>query len=203
MNPFDLLQSIPAHVQTIIVSKNQSIEKIEPFLKQGYRHFGENRLEEAEKKWILLKKRYPDVHLHFIGSLQSKKMGAIYELFDTLHSFDRLRLISILEAMLLKRPKDINLFIQVNTGNEIQKSGVLIKDLSDFIKKTHELPIKGFMCIPPKGDMPSLHFAFLEKLAKKYKLNNLSMGMSGDYLEAIDLGATHIRLGRILFEHTL
>ena len=185
----------------IVVSKTQSEEKIEIVLKEGHRSFGENRVQEAHQKWPKLKENYNDIILHLIGPLQSNKTRQAFELFDVIQTLDRLKLAKALANLAQEKSFCPSLFIQVNTGEEPQKAGVLPKDLDIFVKECRnmDLPIEGLMCIPPIDDEPSLHFALLKKMQDKNQLKSLSMGMSSDFETAILFGATHVRVGSAIF----
>ena len=189
-------------VRLMAVSKTQSPTDILPLLQEGQRLFGENRVQEATKKWPTLKKDYPDIELHMIGHLQSNKAGEAVTLFDAIQSLDRPKLACALAAEMTKQGKHIPCFIQVNTGEEPQKGGILPQDLKAFYTEatqTHGLNITGLMCIPPAEEHPAPHFAFLHKLGKELELAELSMGMSGDYETAIRYGSTCVRVGTALF----
>lgn len=185
----------------IVVSKTQSEEKIEIVLKEGHRCFGENRVQEAHQKWPKLKENYNNITLHLIGPLQSNKTRQAFELFDVIQTLDRLKLAKALANLAQEKSFCPSLFIQVNTGEEPQKAGVLPKDLDIFVKECRnmDLPIEGLMCIPPIDDEPSLHFALLKKMQDKNQLKSLSMGMSSDFETAILFGATHVRVGSAIF----
>ncbi len=179
----------------LAVSKKQSIEAIEVLLAHGHRHFAENRVQEAYEKWPSLLKKYPDTQLHLIGPLQSNKAKQAAQLFSAIHTLDRESLKSSLESL----DNCPELFIQVNTGEEAQKSGVLPMETHKFIQGCTNLPVKGLMCIPPQEEVAAPHFAFLRQIAEQHGLHQLSMGMSNDWQTAVALGATHIRVGTILF----
>ena len=185
----------------IVVSKTQSEERIEIVLKEGHRCFGENRVQEAHQKWPRLKENYNNITLHLIGPLQSNKTRQAFELFDVIQTLDRLKLAKALANLAQEKSFCPSLFIQVNTGEEPQKAGVLPKDLDIFVKECRnmDLPIEGLMCIPPIDDEPSLHFALLKKMQDKNQLKSLSMGMSSDFETAILFGATHVRVGSAIF----
>lgn len=193
----------PADITLVAVTKNRSAEDILPLLQDGQRDFGENRIQEAAEKWPALRAQYPDAALHFIGQLQSNKAKDAVALFDVIHTLDRASLADALAKEMQKQNKNIPCFIQVNTGAEPQKGGIAIANLPAFYKTCTEdlgLNIIGLMCIPPVEDVPELHFALLHKQAKRLGLENLSMGMSGDYPAAIRMQASHIRIGSALFE---
>lgn len=182
----------------IAVSKNQSNEAIDEALTAGLRVFGENKVQEAYEHWEARKTQYDDLELHLIGPLQTNKVKQAVELFDIIHTLNREKLAKSIH----KHAPNIPCFIQVNTGNEPQKSGISVIELDSFYKfctTNLDLNIIGLMCIPPRDEEPALHFQLLAKLAKKLNLSNLSMGMSGDFGIAINHGATHIRVGTKLF----
>lgn len=189
-------------VRLIAVSKTHGPEKIRPLLEAGQRLFGENRVQEAKAKWPALKAEYPDVELHLIGPLQSNKTREAVELFDVIHSLDRPKLAQTLAAELEKSGRRPRLFIQINTGEEPQKAGVVPAEAPGFIKLCRDelkLPVIGLMCIPPADENPAPHFALLAKLAREHGLAELSMGMSADFETAIRFGATYVRVGSALF----
>lgn len=190
-----------AQPRLLAVSKVQPKERVLAALEAGQRDFGENRVQEAEGRWTELKQQYPDVKLHLIGGLQTNKAAKAVELFDEIQSVDRIKLAKVLAKEMAAQDKHLPVYLQVNTGSEDQKGGVLVTDLEDLIEACKELDLEvlGLMCIPPAGDDPSLHFALLKKLAKHYGLERLSMGMSGDYALAAAMGATDIRVGTAIF----
>lgn len=186
----------------IAVSKTFSDSEIRPFLEGGQREFGENRLQEVQKKWPLLKEEFPETQLHFIGRIQSNKARDIVKLCSALHTLDRDKIAEALqrEGQLQKRMP--LLFVQVNTGEEAQKAGVLPREVPRFLgicSDAYGLTIAGLMCIPPFNEKPEPHFALLQRLAEKHALAYLSMGMSSDFETAIHFGATHLRVGSALF----
>ena len=185
----------------IAVSKVQPIDRIEAVLKQGHRVFGENRIQEAQSKWPAFKQQYPDVELHIIGPLQTNKTRAAMELADSIHTLDRPKLAKNIARLAQDLGKCPELFVQVNTGGEEQKSGVLPKKTEAFVTECLkiDLPIKGLMCIPPVHEEASLHFALLKNISENCGLEYLSMGMSSDFEKAISFGATHIRVGSAIF----
>jgi pyridoxal phosphate enzyme (YggS family) len=189
-------------ITLIAVSKTFPAEDIAPLLRAGHRDFGENRVQEAKTKWPDLKAQYPDCRLHLIGPLQSNKAAEAVRLFDSIHTIDRPKLAQVVAEEMRKQQRQIELFIQVNTGEEAQKSGVLPAEADGFIRACREdfgLSIAGLMCLPPIEEEPSLHFALLAKIARRNGLSELSMGMSGDLEKAIALGATHVRVGTAIF----
>jgi pyridoxal phosphate enzyme (YggS family) len=164
--------------------------------------FGENRVQEAQEKYPALKAEHPDLELHLIGPLQTNKAREAVALFDVIQSVDRDKLASVLAKEMERAGKRPSCFIQVNTGEEAQKAGVLPAGLDAFVaacRDQHKLPVVGLMCIPPVDEEPALHFALLAKMAKRNGLSRLSMGMSADYEAAVRLGATHVRVGSALF----
>lgn len=192
----------PAGVSLVCVSKTYDASLIEPLLSRGHREFGENRVQEAAGKWPHLRALFPDVKLHLIGPLQSNKTREAVALFDVIETLDRIKLAAALATEYAARGKLPELFIQVNTGAEKQKAGVLPQDADAFIQeclRSYQLPVVGLMCIPPVGEQASPHFAFLARIAKRNGLSKLSMGMSLDYELAIQLGATHVRVGSAIF----
>ena len=185
----------------IAVSKVQPNEKVEAVLKEGHRCFGENRVQEALNKWPSFKENYENVELHLIGPLQTNKARQAFELFDVIQTLDRPKLANLLANLTQERGFCPSLFIQVNTGEEPQKTGVLPKDLDIFIKdcQSMDLRIDGLMCIPPLNEEPALHFSLLRKMQERNNIRFLSMGMSSDYESAIMFGATHVRIGSAIF----
>lgn len=186
----------------IAVSKRQPDGRIEEALGAGWRRFGENQIQEAETRWADRKALYHDLELHLVGPLQSNKVANAVALFDVFHALDREKIASKLASEMAKQNKQLRIFIQVNTGNEPQKSGVALEDLSDFVAWARDdigLQIEGLMCLPPQGDDPALHFALLKKLSDRHALPRLSMGMSQDYGVAAAMGAHFVRLGTHLF----
>ncbi|WP_333685172.1 YggS family pyridoxal phosphate-dependent enzyme [Pontibaca methylaminivorans] len=188
-------------VTLIAVSKMQPDERVEAALDAGHRHFGENRVQEAAGKWPGFRDRFDGITLHLIGPLQTNKAREAMELADTIHSLDRPRLANTLARLAQELGRCPDLFVQVNTGEEPQKAGILPADADGFIAECVrlDLPLRGLMCIPPVAEEPSLHFALLAKIAARNGLSGLSMGMSGDFESAIALGATHVRVGSAIF----
>jgi hypothetical protein len=191
----------PASVTLIAVSKMQPDENVRAVLEQGHRVFGENRVQEAAGKWPGFREDFGDIDLHIIGPLQTNKARQAMELAQAIHSVDRPKLATTLARLADEIGSCPDLFIQVNTGEEPQKAGILPADTDAFVKEVRDLglPLKGLMCIPPVEETPSLHFALLAKLAARNGLTGLSMGMSGDFEQAIALGATHVRVGSAIF----
>ncbi len=188
-------------VELIAVSKVQPNERVAAVLDQGHRVFGENRVQEAAGKWPDFKQTYSNVSVHLIGPLQTNKARQAFELFDVIHSLDRPKLAQTFARLAQEVGVCPDLFVQVNTGEEPQKAGILPQDADDFVAECRalELPIKGLMCIPPVDEEASLHFALLAKIAARNGLEGLSMGMSGDFEKAISFGATHVRVGSAIF----
>ncbi len=192
----------PASVTLVAVSKTFPAEDIVPVIEAGQRVFGENRVQEAKGKWPALIETYPGIELHLIGPLQSNKAKEAVAMFDAIHSVDRASLCEALAKEIEKAGKAPTLFVQINTGAEPQKAGVLPQDADAFIKacsKTYGLTVSGLMCIPPVEDAPGPHFALTAKIAQRNGLKLLSMGMSSDFADAIALGATHVRVGSAIF----
>lgn len=189
-------------ITLVAVSKVQPDEKIDAMLACGQRIFGENRVQEAQGRWSARRRQYPDLQLRLIGPLQTNKVKDAIELFDVIETLDRPKLAEKLKAAMEASGEDIPLFIQVNTGEEPQKAGILPSELKSFFEYSRlelGLRIEGLMCIPPVDEPAGLHFGLLKTLADSLALRNISMGMSGDYEKAIRFGATHIRVGSALF----
>lgn len=192
----------PSHSRLIAVTKTFAAADILPVLEAGHRDFGENRVQEAKAKWPELKARFPGLRLHLIGPLQSNKTREAVELFDAIHSIDRPKIARAIADEMTRQGRRLELFVQVNTGEEPQKAGVLPKELPALLALCRDelkLDIAGLMCIPPVDEEPAVHFAFLAKLAKENGLAGLSMGMSDDYTTAVELGATYVRVGSAIF----
>jgi pyridoxal phosphate enzyme (YggS family) len=192
----------PSDVTLVAVSKTHGPERVRELLDAGHRVFGENRVQEAEGKFPELKAAFPDLELHLIGPLQTNKARDAVALFDVIQSVDRERLAAALVKEMDKLGRRPACYIQVNTGEEPQKAGILPKDVDAFValcRDQYKLPIVGLMCIPPVDEEPALHFALLAKMAERNGLAKLSMGMSADYETAVRLGATHVRVGSALF----
>ena len=192
----------PEEVELIAVSKGRGSEEVEPLIEAGQRDFGESRVQEALSKWPALLARYPDVRLHGIGRLQSNKADEAVRLFDTVHSVDRISLLQALVAAAGKAGRQPAVYVQVNIGEEEQKGGVGIADLTELVMavRSSPLPLAGLMCIPPLDLEPGPFFSLLNKLARRHDVTGLSMGMSADYRQAVMLGATAVRVGTALFE---
>lgn len=192
----------PGEVRLVAVSKGRTVEDIEPLIDAGQEDFGENRVQEALAKWPPLIARYPHVHLHAIGRLQSNKVGDALKLFDTIHSLDRTSLLDALVRESAKAGRSPDIYVQVNIGDEAHKGGCPIAELGELVASVREspLPLAGLMAIPPVSLEPAPYFALLAKLARRHGVEGLSMGMSGDYQAAVMLGATAVRIGTALFE---
>lgn len=192
----------PEELTLIVVSKTFSSDEIIPVLETGHRVFGENRVQEAAQKWPALRDRFGNLELHLIGPLQTNKISDAISLFDVIETLDREKLA---RAFAREKEKGVSLpdlYVQVNTGAEPQKAGVLPQDADAFIALCRDdlaLPVRGLMCIPPVDEEPALHFMLLEKIAKRNRLPILSMGMSADFETAIEFGATHVRVGSAIF----
>ncbi|MDF1727389.1 MAG: YggS family pyridoxal phosphate-dependent enzyme [Sulfitobacter sp.] len=188
-------------IDLIAVSKVQPDDRVQAVLEQGHRSFGENKVQEAEGKWPAFRDSFGPVRVHLIGPLQSNKTRAAMQLFDAIHSLDRPKLARTIARIAQEEGRCPDLFVQVNTGEEQQKAGVLPADTDDFVAECRalDLPVKGLMCIPPVDEEPALHFALLAKIAARNDLTGLSMGMSSDFEKAIALGATHVRVGSAIF----
>tara|TARA_B100000787_G_scaffold85446_1_gene63007 strand:- start:420 stop:1073 length:654 start_codon:yes stop_codon:yes gene_type:complete len=187
--------------QLLAVSKVQPNERVLNVLEQGHRIFGENKVQESQGKWPIFRESFPDAMVHLIGPLQTNKVKQAVELFDAIHTLDRLKLATKLASEIQSQGKAPEMFIQINTGEEEQKAGIMPAGADQFISECLglDLPIKGLMVIPPINEEPSLHFALLRKIALRNGLTGLSMGMSSDFESAIALGATHIRIGSAIF----
>jgi len=188
-------------VTLIAVSKVQPNDRVLEVLDQGHRVFGENKVQEAAGKWPAFREKYDDIQLHLIGPLQTNKARQAMELAQAIHTIDRPKLATTIARLAQEIGSCPDLFVQVNTGEEPQKAGVLPAEADAFVAEVRalDLPLKGLMCIPPVDEEASLHFALLAKIAARNGLAGLSMGMSGDFERAIALGATHIRVGSAIF----
>ena len=189
-------------IELIAVSKKKPAIDIQKVIDEGHLSFGENQIQEIESKWPELKKINPNISLHFIGSIQSRKVELIHKHCEVIHSIDRKKIVKKFAELEASGDIKRKYFIQINTGNELQKSGVLFDEADEFIsdcKSNYNLNIVGLMCLPPIDEDPRNHFSKLAVLAKKFNLNCLSMGMSGDYQVALECGATHIRIGTHIF----
>jgi pyridoxal phosphate enzyme (YggS family) len=192
----------PATVTLVAISKTFEAGAIEPVIAAGQRVFGENRVQEAKAKWPAVKARHGGIELHLVGPLQSNKARDAVALFDVIHSVDRPSLCEALAKEMARQNRRPLLFVEVNTGEEPQKAGVLAQEADEFLKscrEDHGLTISGLMCIPPVDEPPGPHFALTAKIARRNGLALLSMGMSADFAAAIQLGATHVRIGTAIF----
>ena len=194
-------ERISGSTQLLAVSKVQPNERVLNVLRQGHQIFGENKVQEAQGKWPAFRENFSNVRVHLIGPLQSNKVKQAIELFDAIHTLDRLKLAQKLSNEIQAQGKAPEMFIQINTGEEKQKSGIHPNEADQFISDcmSLDLPIKGLMVIPPINEESSLHFGLLRKIAHRNGLTGLSMGMSGDFESAIAMGATHIRVGSAIF----
>ncbi len=190
-----------ADVTLIAVSKVQPNERVESVLQMGHRSFGENRVQEAAGKWPGFRESFEDIDLHLIGPLQTNKARQAMNLAQSIHTLDRPKLAQTIARIAQEEGQCPDLFIQVNTGEEPQKAGVIPQETDAFVSEAIalDLPVRGLMCIPPVSEEPSLHFALLAKIAARNGLEGLSMGMSSDFESAIALGATHVRVGSAIF----
>ncbi|MCF6199753.1 MAG: YggS family pyridoxal phosphate-dependent enzyme [Hyphomicrobiaceae bacterium] len=192
----------PDEIDLIAVSKMFAVEQILPVLQAGQKRFGENRVQEAQRKWPQLREQYDNIELHLIGPLQSNKTKEAVELFDVIHTVDREKIARALKKEMDSQGREVELLIQVNTGEEPQKAGIAPLQLADFVsfcRDELQLKIAGLMCIPPVDEEPALHFALLKKYADELGLEKLSMGMSADFETAVALGATYVRVGSAIF----
>lgn len=202
----DHVDELPDYVEyqapeIIAVSKKQSDERVEAALQAGLRHFGENQVQEAEGRWADKRTQYPDLTLHMIGALQSNKAAQAVALFDVIHSVDREKIAKALKSEMDKQGRQLPCYVQVNIGEEEQKSGILPQDLGAFLKYCREdlgLIIEGLMCLPPKDEPAGIYFSLLKKYAKQYNVEKLSMGMSADYEQAAIMGSDYLRIGTAL-----
>jgi PLP dependent protein len=195
-------QSDRRPAQLIAVSKTYDAADILPILEAGHRQFGENRVQEAQGKWPPLRQQFPDLDLHLIGPLQSNKAKEAVALFDSIHTIDRAKIAEAIATEMVKQHRQTKLFIQVNTGEEPQKAGIIPRETTAFVTmcRNHlKLNLAGLMCIPPVDEEPAVHFSFLAKLAQECGLTELSMGMSADFETAIEFGATYVRVGSAIF----
>jgi len=192
----------PDSVKLVAVTKTVPAQVIEETIEAGQRCFGENRVQEADAKWAALKERHPGIELHLIGPLQSNKVREAVDLFDVIETVDRPKLARALAEGVARADRHPRLFVQVNTGEEPQKAGVLPGEAESFValcRETFGLTVDGLMCIPPLDEEPAMHFALLAKLAERIGVKELSMGMSGDFARAIAFGATYVRVGTAIF----
>ena len=189
-------------IEITAVSKVQPIENIRSILIAGHRIFGENRVQEAEKKWLLLKSEFQNAQLHLMGGLQTNKVSQAVKIFNVIETLDRQKLARSLADEFNKVGYSLNCFVQINSGEETHKSGIFPKHADEFInvcRNEYQIPICGLMCIPPINDDPALHFALIAKIAERNGLVQLSMGMSNDYEVAVAFGATRVRIGTEIF----
>ena len=200
-NLLDIETKINKRAKIIAVSKTFQIDKILPLVEHGHNDFGENKVQEAIDKWTELKKKSPELNLHMIGKLQTNKVKFAVKLFDYIHSVDTEKLAKKISDEGTKINKKIKIFIQVNIGNEAQKSGINKNELSNLISlcKSINLDLIGLMCIPPENEDPTNYFKEMDELNKSFALPELSMGMSGDYLKAVHNSSTFIRIGSSIF----
>ena len=188
--------------EIIAVSKTFSMDKIEPLIKHGQKHFGENKIQEAIDKWTDVKNENPEIKLHMLGTVQTNKVKFLIPVFDYIHSMDSLKLADKIASEQIKKNKKLKIFIQVNLANEFQKSGINKNSLESFYKKckeSFELNIIGLMCLPPVNENPEKYFLELKSLAKELSLEKLSMGMSNDYMKAAKCGSNFLRIGSNIF----
>ena len=192
---------VPGSVKLIAVSKVQPLERVAAVLAEGHRLFGENYVQEAAGKWPAWRQAFPGVQVHMIGPLQTNKAKQAVELFEAIHTLDRPSLAQKLASLAQARGQSPDLFVQVNTGSEPQKAGVLPEAVDAFVAQVRamDLPVVGLMCIPPEAEDPAPHFARLAEMAARNGLAGLSMGMSSDFEAAIAAGATHVRVGSAIF----
>ncbi len=196
------IAAVSREVTLVAVSKTYDADHIRPVLDAGHRTFGENRVQEAKQKWPALRQAYPGLELHLIGPLQSNKAAEAVALFDVIQTVDRPKIAEAIAREMQSQSKTVRLYVQVNTGREPQKAGVLPEDLAailDVMQDTLGLTVEGLMCIPPADEPPAPHFAMLRSMAAEHGIEKLSMGMSGDFAEAIAQGATHVRVGSAIF----
>ena len=194
-------QKINFTPKVIAVSKTFELEKILPLIEYGHLDYGENKVQEAINKWSEIKKKKQNIKLHLIGKLQTNKVKHAIKLFDYIHSLDSIKLAKKIADEQLKQNKNLKLFIQVNIGNEEQKSGIKIDQIKDLItlSKQLNLNVVGLMCIPPVNEEPEKYFKKIKSLNEKYKLKEISMGMSSDYLKAVENSSTYLRIGSSIF----
>lgn len=192
----------PEQVTLVAVSKTFDADAVRPFLAAGHRVFGENRVQEAAGKWPALRAEFPDIELHLIGPLQTNKAKEAVALFDVIETVDRDKLAAALRTEMTKAGRELPVFVQVNIGGEAQKSGIAVDETVAFVARCrteHGLAVQGLMCIPLDGVPPGPYFAVMAQLARDAGVRALSMGMSGDFVTAIAMGATHVRVGSALF----
>ena len=190
------------NLKIIAVSKTFSLNRILPLIEYGHDHFGENKVQEALEKWPKIKESYPNLKLHMVGKIQSNKVKFLLPVFDYLHSLDNIKIAEKISSEEKKNNKKLKIFIQINIGNEPQKSGINIEDLDEFyLTCVNELNLNivGLMCLPPSSSDPKKYFISLNEISQKLNLKELSMGMSNDYLDAAQCGATYLRIGSKIF----
>ena len=190
------------NLKIIAVSKTFSIDNILPLVEYGHDHFGENKVQEALEKWPKIKESYPNLKLHMVGKIQSNKVKFLLPVFDYLHSLDNIKIAEKISLEEKKNNKKLKIFIQINIGNEPQKSGINIEDLDQFYLtcvNKFNLNIVGLMCLPPSSSDPKKYFLSLNEISQKLNLKELSMGMSNDYLDAVHCGASYLRIGSKIF----
>jgi PLP dependent protein len=196
------IAAVSRDVTLVAVSKTYDAEHIRPVLDAGHRVFGENRVQEAKAKWPSLREQYPSLELHLIGPLQSNKAAEAVSLFDVIQTIDRPKIAESIAKEIQRQSKPVRLYVQVNTGREAQKAGVLPEELPailNLMRNNLSLTVEGLMCIPPVEEPPAPHFQMLRNMATEHGLTKLSMGMSSDFAEAIREGATHVRVGSAIF----
>lgn len=191
----------PRDVTLVAISKVQPEDRVRKVLEDGHRCYGENRVQEAQTRWTPFKEEFDGIELHLVGPLQTNKARTAFEVFDVIHSLDRAKLANTCARLADETGRCPDLFVQVNTGEEPQKAGILPTDADAFVANVRNLglPLIGLMCIPPVDEEPALHFALLAKIAERNGLTALSMGMSADFETAIGFGATHVRIGSAIF----
>ena len=196
------IQSKKSHAQIVAVSKTFSMNKILPLINHGHKHFGENKVQEAIEKWTSIKNDFTDIKLHLVGKLQTNKVKYVIPLFDYIHSLDNRKLAEKISNEQDKKKIKPKIFIQINIGNETQKSGIEIENLENFYNlctKELDLNIIGLMCLPPNEENPTLYFSKMQELSNIIQTKDLSMGMSNDYIEAIKFKSTFLRIGSKIF----
>ena len=195
------IQEINPICQLIVVTKTFGIEKIEPIIKTGHKHFGENKVQEALEKWTEIKNKNKDIKLHMVGKLQTNKVKLVLPLFDFIHSLDNLKLAKKISEEQKKYKNKPKIFIQINIGNELQKSGIDKNKFAEFYNECINLGLNivGTMCLPPADKKPDIYFEEMEKITNILNLNDLSMGMSDDYLTAAEYYSTYLRIGSKIF----
>jgi len=195
-------KQLKTNPKIIVVTKTFSLDKITPLIESGHIHFGENKIQEAESKWLDVKNKYKNLKLHMLGKLQTNKVKKAVKLFDYIHSVDNIKLAEKISKEQIKNNKKMKLFIQINIGNEDQKTGISEDRLENFFNictKELDLNVIGIMCLPPNDNQPSKYFSKMIQLIKKIKLKETSMGMSNDYLDAVSCQSTYLRIGSKIF----